>query len=119
LTTTTHKVNTTTWKENIQHYQSKEVQYAATSRKNYADTFMGLKSINPGTLYTERGTTVNNVYYREMLWAWLRPASLMEYQGMVKKGVALLHDNFNLHTAIHTVHNFWPAELQGVGASST
>jgi len=45
--------------------------------------------------YTQRGTTVNNVYYREMLWAWLRPASLMEYQGMVKKGVALMHDNFN------------------------
>jgi hypothetical protein len=87
LTTTTHKVNAITWKENIQHYQSKEVQYAAKSRKNYADTFMGLQSTNPGTLYTE-GYTVNNVYYREMLWAWLRPASLTEYQGMVKKGVA-------------------------------
>jgi hypothetical protein len=68
--------------------------------------------------YIQRGTTVNNVYYREMLWAWLRPASLMEYQGMVKKGVALMHDNFNLHTAIHTVHTFWTTELHGVGASS-
>jgi len=42
----------------------------------------------------------------------------MEYQGMVKKGVALSHDNFNLHTAIHTAHTFWPTELQSVEASS-
>jgi hypothetical protein len=68
--------------------------------------------------YILRGTTVNNVYYRQMLWDWLRPASLMEYQGMVKKGVALLLENFNLHTAIHTVHTFWTTELQGDGASS-
>jgi hypothetical protein len=53
-----------------------------------------------------------------MLWDWLKTASLMEYQGMVKKGAALLHDNFNLHTAIQTVHTFWTTELQGVGASS-
>ena len=65
----------------------------------------------------QRGTTVNNVYFREMFWDWLRPTSLMEYQGMVKD-VALLHDNFNLHTAIHTVHTFWPTELQSVGAFS-
>jgi hypothetical protein len=35
--------------------------------------------------YTQRGTTVNNVYYKEMLWDRLRPASLTENQGMVKK----------------------------------
>jgi hypothetical protein len=64
--------------------------------------------------YIHRGTKVNIVYYRKMLWDWMRPASLTEYQGMVMKGVVLLHDNFNLHTAIHTVHTFWPTELQGV-----
>jgi len=53
LTTTRHKVNAIAWKENIQHYLSKKVQYAATSRKNDADTFMGLKSTNPETLFTE------------------------------------------------------------------
>jgi hypothetical protein len=42
----------------------------------------------------------------------------MEYQGTVKEGIALLHENFNLHIAIHAVHTFWTTELQGAGASS-
>ena len=54
-------------KENIQHYQSKEVQYAATSRKNDADTFMGLKSTNPGTLFTEGYNSQQCLFQRDVL----------------------------------------------------
>lgn len=78
---------------------------------------MGLKSTNPGTLFTEGYKSQQCLLQRDAL-GLLRPASLMEYQGMVKKGVAVLHDNFNLHTAIHTVHAFWPTEPQSVGESS-
>jgi hypothetical protein len=51
LTTTSHKVNAIARKENIQHYQSKEVQYAATSRKNDADTYRTLKHQSWNTIY--------------------------------------------------------------------
>ena len=110
LTTTIHKVNSIARKENIQHYQSKEVQYAATSRKNDADTFMGLKSTNPGTLFTEGYNSQQCLLQRDALGL----VETSQSNGIPRngdEGCSLLHDNFNLHTAIHTAHTFWPTEL--------
>jgi histone-lysine N-methyltransferase SETMAR len=49
--------------------------------------------------YQERGTTVSSAHYSETLCDKLKPA----IQGLLLKGVALLHDSAHPHTAAHTV----------------
>jgi histone-lysine N-methyltransferase SETMAR len=53
--------------------------------------------------YQERGTTVNSAHYNEMLCDKLKPVIRTKRQGLLSKGVALLHDNAHPHTAAHTV----------------
>ena len=54
--------------------------------------------------YLERGTTVNSVWYSEMLSTELKPAIRTKRQGLLSSGVLLLHDNAHPHTDIHTLH---------------
>ena len=49
--------------------------------------------------YQERGPTINNAWYSEMLTDRLKPAIQSKCQGLLSKGVVLLHDNACQHTA--------------------
>ena len=52
--------------------------------------------------YQERGTTINSAWYSEMLTDRLKPAIRSTCQGLLLKGVVLLHDNAHPHTVAHT-----------------
>ena len=48
------------------------------------------------------GTTINSVWYSEMLTDRLKPAIRSKHCGLLSKGVVLLHDSARPHTAAHT-----------------
>ena len=52
--------------------------------------------------YQERGTTINNAQYSEMLADRLKPAIRSKRRGLLSKGVVLWHENDRPHTAAHT-----------------
>jgi histone-lysine N-methyltransferase SETMAR len=53
--------------------------------------------------FQEKGQTVTNVRYSEMLVKELKPAMRSKRRGLLSKRVLLLHDSARPHTAAHTV----------------
>ena len=53
--------------------------------------------------YQERGSTINNACYSEVLIDRLKPEIRSKRWGHLSKGIVLLHDNARPHTAAHTV----------------
>jgi len=53
--------------------------------------------------YQERGTTVTNATYRDMLQRELKPAIRSKRRGKLSKEILFLHDNARPHTAAHTL----------------
>ena len=52
--------------------------------------------------YQERGTTINNARYSEMLTGRLKPAVRRKRRRLLSKSVVLLHDNARPHSAAHS-----------------
>jgi len=53
--------------------------------------------------YQERGSTINNAHYSEMLIDKMKPEIRSKCRGQLSKGIVLLHDNALQHTTAHTV----------------
>ena len=61
--------------------------------------------------YQER-SSINGARYSEMLTDRLKPAIRSKRQGLLSKGVLLLHNNARPHTAAHTAETLWKLKFE-------
>jgi hypothetical protein len=75
----------------------------ALCQKALVDSVLGLPRDYTQTL-TERGTTVTNINYCDMLRNELGPAICTKWRGRLSQDVVLLHNNACPHTAHLTIN---------------